>query len=263
MKQPQTFSPTTPLTPSARSPSSSSSRPTISEAAELPDARNNIFPSSSHDRTPVGTLAHRHHDAPLPGAEHSSNPGPGIMSWSIPTTCTSSLDMDIRRPLPGNENPGAASLSQPSPPALIEEQQAEEERTSSHDPTWYRCTGRAGTKACDSIKRQLKLNGAEAIQGEFGIGLQQGVFMMPFTGRYHEAAAEEYDWFDKQGEIKEEGSTEAEDGPDTPQKQFFEYAGPLHSVRILPASCVLAVGTSRKFHALARESLMTWRSTGA
>ena len=28
-----------------------------------------------------------------------------------------------------------------------------------------------GTHICDSIKRQLKLNGAEAIQGEFGIGL--------------------------------------------------------------------------------------------
>ncbi|MDE0285018.1 MAG: hypothetical protein OXN26_10780, partial [Gammaproteobacteria bacterium] len=121
--------------------------------------------------------------------------------------------------------------------ALIEEQkQAEEERTSRH--------------TLRTIQRAFR----------------EAMLTLP---------AEEYDWFDiqvrqraargsagatveDQGEIKEEGAsavpvTEAEDGPDTSQKQFFEYAGPLHSVRILPASCVLAVGTSRKFHALARD----------
>ena len=36
-------------------------------------------------------------------------------------------------------------------------------------------------------------------------------------------------------------------------KQFFEYAGPLFSVRISPGSCTLAVGQSRAFHAIARD----------
>ena len=121
--------------------------------------------------------------------------------------------------------------------ALIEEQkQAEEERTSRH--------------TLRTIQRAFR----------------EAMLALP---------AEEYDWFDiqvrqraarggtgatveDQGELKEEGATslpvtDTDGGSDTPQKQFFEYAGPLHSVRILPASCVLAVGTSRKFHALARD----------
>ena len=38
------------------------------------------------------------------------------------------------------------------------------------------------------------------------------------------------------------------------QRQFFEYAGPLHSVRIAPASCTLGVGTNRGFRAVARDA---------
>ncbi len=85
--------------------------------------------------------------------------------------------------------------------------------------------------------------------------------------------AEEYDWFDIQvrqraaqgstgasveepGETYGEGAlqvTETDDDQDTSQKQFFEYAGPLHSVRIIPGSCTLAVGKSRILRALARD----------
>ena len=87
--------------------------------------------------------------------------------------------------------------------------------------------------------------------------------------------AEEYDWFDinvRRRVPQAGGSAGAEDHgengadnvaalpvtdgdteSDTRQKQFFEYAGPLHSVRISPGSCALAVGKSRKLHAIARD----------
>ena len=87
--------------------------------------------------------------------------------------------------------------------------------------------------------------------------------------------AEEYDWFDiniRRRVAQAGGAAGAEDHgengaddvaalpvtdgdteSDTRQKQFFEYAGPLHSVRISPGSCALAVGKSRKLHAIARD----------
>ena len=87
--------------------------------------------------------------------------------------------------------------------------------------------------------------------------------------------AEEYDWFDiniRRRVAQAGGSAGTEDHgengadnaaalpvtdgdteSDTRQKQFFEYAGPLHSVRISPGSCALAVGKSRKLHAIARD----------
>jgi hypothetical protein len=81
---------------------------------------------------------------------------------------------------------------------------------------------------------------------------------------------EEYDWFD----IREHGAdgrlrpqagvagiettgTGMDNEQDVqsakPQKAFFEYAGPLFSVRIAPSSCVLPVGKSRTLRAIARD----------
>ncbi len=81
--------------------------------------------------------------------------------------------------------------------------------------------------------------------------------------------AEEYDWFDvnlrarsAQGKPAENAleteSAEAlepavAESADARQKKFFEYAGPLFSVRISPAGCTLAVGRSRTFRAVARD----------
>ena len=81
--------------------------------------------------------------------------------------------------------------------------------------------------------------------------------------------AEEYDWFDIHesgssrpgktraplpGEEKEETEPAVFPSPDTGgQKRFFEYAGPLFSVRISPQSCVLPVGKSRSFRAIAHD----------
>jgi len=81
--------------------------------------------------------------------------------------------------------------------------------------------------------------------------------------------AEEYDWFDVHQNAAgggraasgtpglsvraaEEGG-EPDAGDEPRQRAFFEFAGPLHSVRIAPASCVLPVGTSRTFRAVARD----------
>jgi hypothetical protein len=38
------------------------------------------------------------------------------------------------------------------------------------------------------------------------------------------------------------------------QRQFFEFAGPLHGVRIAPAACTVAVGASRTLRAVARDA---------
>ena len=86
--------------------------------------------------------------------------------------------------------------------------------------------------------------------------------------------AEEYDWFDIQvrsmrpaagtaeGDVPRVSSSGHDDAvvgasepehPEERQRQFFEFAGPLHSVTISPASSVLRVGTSREFRALPRD----------
>src|SRR5216683_2486841 len=87
--------------------------------------------------------------------------------------------------------------------------------------------------------------------------------------------AEEYDWFDlHRGEGKRRPRTTAEAAPgeaaqaeeqsvpmevgaypeiSEPQRQFFEYAGPLFSVVISPTSSVVEVGGSRALRAVARD----------
>jgi len=86
---------------------------------------------------------------------------------------------------------------------------------------------------------------------------------------------EEYNWFDIQlrssqaaaaGEPAERGvaaSGAGEDavlsgvpepsGGESAQRQFFDYAGPLHTVVITPAASTLTVNQSRRFRALARD----------
>jgi hypothetical protein len=83
--------------------------------------------------------------------------------------------------------------------------------------------------------------------------------------------SEEYDWFDiaarRPGAPGGEGaeaaptelvgiavSEESDEASAPRQRQFFEYAGPLQSVRIAPASCTLAVGASRGLRAVARDA---------
>jgi hypothetical protein len=95
---------------------------------------------------------------------------------------------------------------------------------------------------------------------------------------FHEAMLalprEEYDWFDVQGRAGQEGGaarlsacgvpdgTDLE-GPmpglpqagrtDSPQRQFFEYAGPLFSVVVSPAASTVPLSEIRKFRALPRD----------
>lgn len=90
---------------------------------------------------------------------------------------------------------------------------------------------------------------------------------------------EEYDWFEVQvrgrgtasagargtGTGTETGNEEAGEGiesgvaveapeeGDEPQRQFFDFAGPLHSVMISPAAATMRVGSVRKFRALPRD----------
>jgi len=86
--------------------------------------------------------------------------------------------------------------------------------------------------------------------------------------------AEEYDWFDIRGRdaggalrrrdaeqgVPIEGAAEAQEeaaaaGGAEAQKQFFEYAGPLFSVAVAPASCVLPVNRSRTLRAVPRDRI--------
>ena len=82
--------------------------------------------------------------------------------------------------------------------------------------------------------------------------------------------AEDYDWFDVRASGAD-GRSRANSGidgiamiearpgsgpdaaPRTQQKAFFEYAGPLASVRISPASAVIPVGHARTLRAIARD----------
>jgi hypothetical protein len=81
--------------------------------------------------------------------------------------------------------------------------------------------------------------------------------------------AEDYDWFEihtsRSTAARGEGAAppadgEAQDGiavppeGETAQRQFFEFAGPLYSVRIAPAACTVAVGAARTLRAIARDA---------
>jgi hypothetical protein len=83
---------------------------------------------------------------------------------------------------------------------------------------------------------------------------------------------EDYDWFDVQAPRKQPAGSSAEapsgaalenlgaalpdvDGePLSPQRQFFEFAGPLFSVRISPSACTVPVGAQRTLRAVARDA---------
>jgi hypothetical protein len=85
---------------------------------------------------------------------------------------------------------------------------------------------------------------------------------------------EEYDWFEMYGvdgrrqrrpasghtglrldnAVGADGQLPSADAQDvTQQRQFFEHAGPLYSVRISPASCAVGVGETKSFRAVARD----------
>jgi hypothetical protein len=85
---------------------------------------------------------------------------------------------------------------------------------------------------------------------------------------------EEYDWFDIQSRLPDPGVDETlqpgvnrtdsneevaslsaaePKGETSPQRRFFDYAGPLHTVVISPTTSTLAVKQSRRFRALPRD----------
>ena len=94
---------------------------------------------------------------------------------------------------------------------------------------------------------------------------------------FHEALLalprEEYDWFDIQGRARREGGSGNEPGgegagmqpngavagvaepqpQDSPQRQFFEFAGPLFNLVISPASSTVPLNELRRFRALPRD----------
>jgi len=95
---------------------------------------------------------------------------------------------------------------------------------------------------------------------------------------FHEAMLalprEEYDWFDVQGRARQEGAAAKtsvngvmdgaelesllpglpDSGPtDSPQRQFFDYAGPLFSVVVSPAASTTPLSETRRFRALSRD----------
>lgn len=94
---------------------------------------------------------------------------------------------------------------------------------------------------------------------------------------FHEALLalppEEYDWFDVQRRARQQGGASpadepgaidglavddvvlgvAEPGADSPQRQFFEFAGPLFGTLISPAAATLPLHSTRAFRALPRD----------
>src|SRR3954470_1790689 len=94
---------------------------------------------------------------------------------------------------------------------------------------------------------------------------------------FHEAMLalprEEYDWFDVQGRARQEGGCASSSNglpadaqreemlpgvseprpSDSPQRQFFDYAGPLFGVVVSPAASTTPLNEMRKFRALPRD----------
>ena len=96
---------------------------------------------------------------------------------------------------------------------------------------------------------------------------------------FHEAMLalprEEYDWFDVQGRARQEGGAASANAggvpagtdwqeelvpgvsepkpTDSPQRQFFDYAGPLFGVVVSPAASTTPLNETRKFRALPRD----------
>lgn len=94
---------------------------------------------------------------------------------------------------------------------------------------------------------------------------------------FHEAMLalprEEYDWFDVQGHARQEGGGGSSSNgltagaeweemlpgvsepkpSDSPQRQFFDYAGPLFGVVVSPAASTTPLNETRKFRALPRD----------
>jgi hypothetical protein len=94
---------------------------------------------------------------------------------------------------------------------------------------------------------------------------------------FHEAMLalprEEYDWFDVQGRARQEGGGTSDSNglpagaewqemlagvsepkpSDSPQRQFFDYAGPLFGVVVSPAASTTPLNETRKFRALPRD----------
>ena len=81
--------------------------------------------------------------------------------------------------------------------------------------------------------------------------------------------AEDYEWFDISARTRAAvpsagGAAESEEAEGAPlpdesagagmQRHFFEFAGPLHSVRISPAGCTLPVAASRTLRAVPRDA---------
>jgi Histidine kinase-, DNA gyrase B-, and HSP90-like ATPase len=126
---------------------------------------------------------------------------------------------------------------------MIEEQQrAEEERTS-------REVLRSIQRALKEALLALPVEEYDWFQVHAASG-KKGPFTPSDDGRSEAPTQQQTDGSADEAALVLNESTE-EDEP--PQKQFFEFAGPLFSVKISPASSTMAVESSRTFRAVARD----------
>jgi hypothetical protein len=127
--------------------------------------------------------------------------------------------------------------------------------------------------ALQPVEAQVKGLIEEQLRAEEEQASQQS--LKTIQKAFHEAMLalprEEYDWFDVQNRAREEGGAGKsncgavidwedetagllESGPQgSPQRQFFDYAGPLFSVVVSPASSTTPLNQTRKFRALPRD----------
>lgn len=110
------------------------------------------------------------------------------------------------------------------------------------------------TEVIEEQKRAEEERASRDILRSIQRALQEALLALPM---------EEYDWFDVRarngsGALRPKAPAEGaviektDDGAEE-QKQFFEFAGPLFSVRIAPTSCVIPVNQSRTLRAVARD----------
>ena len=120
-------------------------------------------------------------------------------------------------------------------------------------------------KALDERRRAEEERASEKMLKSIQRAFREALLALP---------AEDYDWFDvrHRASSRAAGDGSAADGVDVPeaadgdgvelpshaasaeaQADFFEFPGPLHNVRVAPASSVLAVGQSRALRAVCRD----------
>ena len=125
---------------------------------------------------------------------------------------------------------------------LKEQQQAEEEKTS-----------RQTLRSIQKALREALLTLPEEEYDWFDIGGRSGKDYHARASRMAGTGESDAQYEVSADEAAADGMADQTETSEPEQKQFFEHAGPLHGVRISPASCVVPIGQTKNLRAVPRD----------